>query len=290
MSKEFEFLNIISSTLDNSNYLGDDCAYLDEYKIAISKDCLIEDVHFSLSYMTIEEIAEKSLLVNISDILASGSKPKYALIGLSGNLKNDTVKEFYQGINKIAKLYDIKIIGGDLTKSNKISISITIIGDYKDRQISSRKNAKENYIVATMGEFGSSAQGLIELQKGLKESYFIDFHKKPKLYPKVSENIAKTCKKPYAMMDSSDGLLDCLYQISSKSNVQIDIEYEKIPKKINDKNLVLSGGEDYSLVACLSQEDFKNIKGLTKIGTCKKGSGVFIDNVKQEYRGYEHFE
>ena len=290
MSKEFEFLNIISSILNDSSYLGDDCAYLNEYKIAISKDCLIEDVHFSFNFMTIKEIAKKALLINISDILASGSKPKYALIGLSGKLTENLVKDFYSGINEIAKLYDIKIIGGDLTKSDKISISITIIGDYKDRKISSRKNAKENYIIATVGEFGSSAKGLIDLQNGLKDNHFIDYHKNPKLYPDISKNIAKTTKHPYAMMDSSDGLLDCLYQISTKSNVLMDVKYNNIPKKINDKNLVLSGGEDYSLVICLSEEDFNSIKGLTKIGICKKGKGVLIDNIKQEYKGYEHFE
>ena len=76
MNKEFEFLNIISNTLSDNSFLGSDCAYLDEYKIAISKDILIEDVHFSLSFMTPTEIARKALLVNISDILASGAKPK----------------------------------------------------------------------------------------------------------------------------------------------------------------------------------------------------------------------
>ena len=136
MNKEFEFLNIISSTLSNSNYLGDDCAYLDEYKLAISSDSLIEDVHFSRHYMTPFEIAQKALLVNISDILASGAIPKYATINLSGKLNNDFISDFYKGINELANIYNLKIIGGDLTKSDKITISITIFGDYKNRQIS----------------------------------------------------------------------------------------------------------------------------------------------------------
>ena len=290
MNKEFEFLNIISNTLSNSDYLGDDCAYLDEYKLAFSKDCLIEDVHFSLDYMTPYEIAKKSLLVNISDILASGAKPKYALIGLSGKLDNLFIAEFYKGINKISNEYDIKIIGGDLTKSDKISISITIIGDYKNRQISSRKNAKKDYIIATKGEFGSSAEGLYALQNNLKNDYFIDFHKSPILYPEISSSIAKIAKYPFAMMDSSDGLADCLIQISQKSNVRIDIDYDLIPKKTNNRDFVLYGGEDYSLVIALDKKDFENIQGLTKIGQCSCGEGVFINNKKIEYKGFKHFE
>ena len=290
MSKELKFLDIISKTLDNSTYLGDDCAYLKEYNLAISSDSLIEDVHFSLSFMTPYEIAKKAMLVNISDILASGAVVKYATINLSGKLDEKFIEEFYRGINEITKEYHIKIIGGDLTKSDKVTISITVFGDTKNRKISSRKNASNDYIIAVAGEFGSSAQGLADLQNNLKENYFINYHKNPMLYPDISSLIALKAQKPYAMMDSSDGLIDCLCQISSKSNVRIDVEYEKIPKKTLNKDFVLYGGEDYALVVCLDGDDFKNINGLVEIGSCSIGSGVYIDKQKVEYKGFNHFE
>ena len=244
--------------------------------------------------MTPYEIAKKALLVNISDILASGSIPKYALITLGGNLTNEFVKEFYKGTDEISQAYSIDIIGGDLVKSSKIVITITIIGSYKNKTPSSRKNAKPNYVVAVKGEFGSSAMGLKELQEGLqegiKDSYFINYHKNPPLYPKIAKDIASKVKNPYAMMDSSDGLIDCLYQITSKSNVGANIEYNKIPTRINDKELVLYGGEDYSLVIALSEDDFNNIKGLSKIGTIIEKKGIFIDNKIVQYGGFKHFE
>ncbi len=289
MNKEFEFLNIISKTLSDNSFLGNDCAYLDEYKIAISKDLLVEDVHFSTSFMTPSEIARKSLLVNISDILASGAKPTYALVGLSGKLNNKFIEEFYKSLNETSKEFNIKIIGGDLTKSEKIVVSITVLGDYKDRKISSRYNAKNGYIVAAKGEFGSSAQGLNDLMNK-KENYFTNFHKSPTLYPKLSEQIAKNAEFPYVMMDSSDGLLDCLNQISKKSNVKIEINFNQIPAKINDKNLILNGGEDYSLVVCMDKRDFIKFPNLTEIGFCSVGEGVFVDNEKMDFKGYKHFE
>lgn len=290
MNKEFKLLNIISNNLADSKYLGDDCAYLDEYKIAISSDSLIEDVHFSLLYMTPYEIARKALLVNISDILASGAKPKYMTLNLSGNLNENFIKEFYKGVNSIEQEFNIKIVGGDLTKSDKLMISVSAIGDYNNRSISSRKNAHINYIVAVAGEFGSSAQGLEDLINGISNNHFIDYHKNPKLYPEISEKIAKTCKKPYAMMDSSDGLIDCLYQISAKSDVKIEIDYSKIPHKTINRDFVLFGGEDYSLVVCLDEDDFNKIDGLTKIGICSVGCDVFVDKQKINYKSYEHFE
>lgn len=290
MIKELEFLKIINNSLSSSKYLGDDCAYLKEYNLTVSADAFIEDVHFSRKYMTPYEIASKAMLVNISDILASGAVPKYALITLSGDLKSDFVKEFYRGINDISLKYNVEIIGGDLTKSEKICISITIFGDSKARNISSRSFAKEGYIFAVSGEFGSSAKGLHELKKGLKESYFIDFHKFPPLSPETSNNIALNTIYPYAMIDSSDGLVDCMYKIASSSNVKIEVNYDLIPKKTDNKDFVLYGGEDYALVGAFHIDDFKKIKGMEKIGICSKGKGIFIDNREVEYRGYNHFE
>ncbi len=290
MNKEFEFIKIIKKTLENSKYIGDDCANLSKQNITISIDSLIEDVHFSRKYMTAEEIAKKALIVNISDILASGAKPKYALIALSGNLDKNFVQDFYKGINSVAKKYKVEIVGGDLTSGDKISISITAIGDSKKRRISSRKNAKEDYIVAVCGEFGSSAEGLECLEKNINNEYFIQKHKLPELFPKTSEAIAKKSKHPYAMMDSSDGLFDCLYQISKESNLKINIEYDKIPKKTKNKDFVIYGGEDYALVVAIHKDDFKKIKGLKQIGSCSSGQGVYIDEKKTEYKGFKHFE
>ncbi len=299
MNKEIEFLKIISNKLNDNSYLGDDCAYLGEYNLALSTDSLVEDVHFSLLYMTPYEIAKKALLVNISDILSSGAKADYALISLSGDLSEDFINDFYKGINEIANSYDIKIIGGDLTKGDKISINITILGDYKNRKISKRSNAKEGYVIAAAGVFGSSAMGLKQLSYNNNENnYFTNFHKCPKLYPIVSKTIATNTQKPYAMMDSSDGLVDCLYKISKASNAKLNVQYNLIPKKIYDRDLVLYGGEDYSLFVCLDSEDFRRINKILKaqnedmliqIGTVEKGKGIFVDNEKIEYKGFNHF-
>ncbi len=292
MTKEFDFLNIINNKIDDSSYLGDDCAYLKEYNLVISSDSLIEDVHFSRKYMTPFDIAKKSALSNISDILASGAKPEFMTINLSGKLNDKFIEEFYESVNETIKEYDMKLIGGDLTTSDKIIVAITVFGNTKGKNISSRKNAEDGYIVAVSGEFGSSAQGLYNLQNNIKENYFSNIHKHPVLDKEASREIAENTKHPYAMMDSSDGLSDCLFQISTKSNVDIKAEYNKIPKKTNNKDFVLYGGEDYSLVCAVHPDDFKNLKGFKAIGKCHKSSNpkVFIDNIETEYKGYNHFE
>lgn len=293
MSKEFEFLKIINKTLTHPDFLGDDCAYLKEFDLVVSHDTLVEDVHFKKDYMTPFEIGQKALLANISDILASGAEPRYATISLSGQLDEKFVEEFYKGIDYTSNRYDLIIAGGDLTKSDKIVVSIAIIGSAKRRNISSRSHALKGYVVAAKGNFGTSAQGLFDLQNNInnnEDNIFIHYHKKPYLQKETSERISKIAQLPYAMMDSSDGLIDCLYQISKNSKVKIEIDYEKIPKLTSNRDFVLYGGEDYSLVVCLDEKDFNIIDGLTLIGRVSEGSGVYVDNELVEYKGFEHFE
>ena len=142
--KEQEFLNIIKNTL-KSDYIGDDCAYLKDLGIVITQDNLVEDVHFSLNYTNAYKLGYKSAMVNISDIAASGAEPKYLTIGLSlpKTIDNQFIENFYQGIKDASQ--NVEIVGGDITGSDKIMISVAAIGTTKNRKISSRSNAQVGY-------------------------------------------------------------------------------------------------------------------------------------------------
>ena len=296
-NKELQFIQIIKNSLSDSSYLGDDCAYLRDFNLTISKDLLIEDVHFSLCTTDVKTLARKALKVNISDILASGAKPLYALVGLSGKLDRDFVSKFYSSLDECAREFELKIIGGDLTAGDKLAISITVLGDTRGRNISSRKNAKEGYILALCGEFGSSSKGLEELFKDKNSTdYFAQVHKDPKLHLKCALEISKKAQFPYAMMDSSDGLINTLEWISASSGVGFTLEYDKIPKKQGvEREKVLFGGEDYSLVCVLDERDFEKIscEDLIPVGRATIQKDILIDgkNVKEEKREeFLHFD
>lgn len=255
--------------LTQSSYIGDDCAYLEDLGIVVSQDSLVEDVHFRLSWMSPKELGIKSALVNISDVIASGAKPVYISVSLSlsrGQNEN-FVAEFYQGFTSVCKDYDVKIIGGDLTGSDKVFVSVTIIGEVSGHNVSSRKNAKCGYNVWVYGNHGSSAAGLRCLEQGLSGvKSLIQAHKEPKLCSKVPYIV-----ESYAMMDTSDGLADALYKIAIASGVTLKIDFDKIPfnseiKVFEDfEDLILYGGEDYGLVAAVPQN--YNLEGFVKIGS-----------------------
>ena len=265
--KELEIISTIQKIL-SSEYIGDDCAYLEDLDLVITQDSLVEDVHFSRKFLTPYQLGYKSIAVNLSDIYASGAEAKYLTVSLSlpKDIETDFVEEFYKGAK--SALNGAKIVGGDITGSDKIYISVCAIGSTKNRKISSRKNAHCGYKIITTGYHGSSAAGLFVLQNSLSgHENLIKEHLIPNVSDKLSEVISKRTKFDYAMMDSSDGLMDSLYKIAESSDVKAKIYFDKIPydkeietiKDFDYKNAILFGGEDYKLVCAVSSEDLKNI-------------------------------
>lgn len=272
--KEQDFLNIIQKQT-KSSYLGDDCAYLKDLGIVVTQDNFVEDVHFKIEWATPYQIGYKAVAVNISDILASGAKPAFLTVGLSlPNVSEDFVKELYKGIE--AGSLDAKVIGGDITGSDKIFISISAIGLSKGRKISSRKNAKIGYVVITNGEFGESSVGLKELQLGKKKSKAITTHLEPKICPKFSESISSQIQCDYAMMDTSDGLADALFQIAKASNVKIVTTYIE----------GMFGAEDYNLVAVVPKVFLNKLEHYRIIGQVEEFDGYYLQIDDKKYCNY----
>lgn len=293
MNKEDTFLKIINETVKDNSYLGDDCAYIKNLNLLISQDTLYEDIHFSFSYFTPYTLGKKAVLVNISDIFAGGGIPLYITISLSGDLDEGFIKEFYEGVNEIIEKYNIKLIGGDLTGGNKTVISISIIGYTKNP--SGRKNAQFGYNLYLAGFHGSSAMGLKLLQEGCRDydNELIKAHIEPVLYPEISNAVMNNAKDKYAMTDTSDGLFNALDKIRAESKTGFDIQYDKILKQVDDKNLVLFGGEDYGLLIALSSDDSQILDkfNIPKIGTVTNTNKIIIDGKEIiEDKSFNHFK
>lgn len=261
MPTEQQILKLIQEITPNSKkYLHDDAAVI-EKNLVVTTDTLVENTHFTLKNYTPEEIGYKALIVNLSDIAAMGAKPLYALVSLSlpKTIKLSWIKRLYKGINNCAEKYKTQIIGGNLTGSKEINITIAVIGKLVSQKIAKRSNAKSGDFVFVTGVFGYAS-------------------KKPIPQIKVGQKIVKLAKQ-VALMDSSDGLADCLIQIANESNAKIIIDEDKIPVKKSSLNLALYGGEDYQLVGTASVNDCKKLKKLKEIsiiGRVEKGESAYL--------------
>ena len=272
---EINLIKKIKNTL-KSQYIGDDCAYLKDLGIVISQDSLVEDIHFNKHMMSPYQIGYKSVMVNLSDIAASGAKPAYLTVALSlpKEIEDEAVVEFYEGAKSALKGLDVEIVGGDITGSDKLYISISVIGKTLNRKISSRSHAKIGHKIITSGVHGSSAAGLRILQNNLEpDKDLIKAHLMPVAQIDFAKQISEQIQEDYAMMDTSDGLFDALFKIGSASECTMSVDFERIlyDPKIKEyfsdyKDLILFGGEDYQIVATVPVELLPSLKDYIIIG------------------------
>ena len=196
--KELDFLEIINKTLDETTFLGDDCAYLSDLDIFVTQDTLVENVHFSMYTTNAYKLGRKAVSVNLSDLAAALAEPKYITVSVSMPklTKHSFVEDLYKGINDVCNEYNVKVIGGDITGSEKIVISITAIGKKVSKYLSSRSNAKKDDYIVVTGNLGASSVGLYALSNFLyADEELLNSHLNPTPRMKEANNLAEILNK-----------------------------------------------------------------------------------------------
>lgn len=271
--------------------IGDDAAVLNfgDKKAVISTDLLIEGVHFDLSYMPLRHLGYKAVVVNLSDICAMNAKPTQITVSVavSNRFPLEAMEELFDGIALAAKFYNVDVIGGDTTSSQKgLIISITAIGEANEEEIVYRNEAKPTDLLVVSGDLGSAYMGLqvLEREKQVFQvnpnnqpdldaySYLIERQLKPEARTDIRTLLFALQIKPTAMIDISDGLSSEIIHICKQSKVGCNLYEEKIPVdpqfinvceefSIDSTTVAINGGEDYELLFTIALEDFDKIKG-----------------------------
>ena len=140
---------------------GDDCAVIGER--AYCKDLFVEGVHFRRGWLSLREIGTKAMLVNISDMIATNARAKYALLGLAlpREIGTREIDELCAGVSETAREWGIRIIGGDTIGSDRIALSVSLIGKCKRPVF--RSGARVGDLIAHTGELGSVGRDLAVL-------------------------------------------------------------------------------------------------------------------------------
>jgi len=245
--------------------IGDDVAVVEmgEKALLITTDILIEDIHFERSWTDPYRLGEKALAVNLSDIAAMGGIPKHFLIslGLPKTLPFSFVSLFYRGLKKMANRFQVDLIGGDTSLSQKIIINICLIGEGKKGNLLFRNGAKVGDDLYVSGTLGDAALGLKILRdKGAKRKSkgLIDRHLSPNPRIELGQALGKK-QIASAMIDVSDGLLSDTLHIMEESKVGARIWENYIPLSSlyrrwvrtyskDPYRIALSGGENYELL------------------------------------------
>ncbi len=234
-----------------SSKIGDDGAVVGD--MVYSKDLFCEGIHFKREWMSLFEIAQKSMLVNISDAIVMNAKPKYALIGIviPKEFSKSELKELSRGFLESAKRYNIEIIGGDTTSGKNLMISVTIIS--KSIKPIFRKGSKKGDLVAYTSSLGSVGRDLRKLLRGVKlssKSKFITPSLKDIFFYEASKYI-------HASLDISDGLSKDLSRLCRVNNLGVKF-FKKIPKE------VLCSGEEYEILFSFDKRNLAKINFIAK--------------------------
>lgn len=306
--------------------IGDDTSVVkagDDYQL-ITKDILIENIHFSLDYFSLEELAQRALAVNLSDIAAMGGKAGYFYLGLGypQRMGESHVFDFFKGLKKGCDQWQVELAGGDFSASSDMFISITMVGRAKNPVY--RSGAQKDDLVGITGITGESYIGLKLLQgtappphegtgnpipNRIDEKAIIKKHKTVTPEMKKAPLLAKYVN---AMIDVSDGLLIDLSRILAASKKGAKLFYEKIPVTQNMKQVcanygideyeaVLSGGEDFVLLFTISPGKESELKKIAQpsdyhiIGEITGEENKIIvthDNnvIDPKGFGYDHFQ
>src|SRR5579871_5130334 len=142
---------------------GDDCAILAPSKRPqlFTIDSMMEDVHFRLEWGTPEKLGAKALAVNLSDIAAMGGEPTACVINLAvrDGLEARFFDRLYAGLRATATLYNTDLVGGNVTRANRLAITIALLGE-ASRGVMRRDLARAGDDIFVTGTVGDSSAGL----------------------------------------------------------------------------------------------------------------------------------
>ncbi len=252
---ETELITKLTAALptDDSVHVGpgDDCAVVDLGMIGdyllFKTDAIVEGIHFTADTPP-EKIGRKAIARALSDIAAMGGWPTHALItlGLPEGYDQERLAAIYQGAGEMGASHKTFIVGGEVTRTSELLISVAMIGECDRMYTLTREGSKNGDAIFVTGELGGSLSGK-----------HLDFD------PRLEESrwLAQQFEI-HAMIDLSDGLAtDLRHLLGKKLGAELRtpaIPISRAAKKQAKANptktatiAALTDGEDYELLFTL---------------------------------------
>ncbi len=293
--------------------IGDDAAVLaSPARLAMTTDVLLEDHDFRRDSDP-RRLGRKALNVNLSDLAAMGAAPLWAVLalGLPKKTRSEWLDALVEGVREAAAEHGVAIVGGDLSASEKLFISVTAIGHAPEKPLL-RSGAEPGDALYISGTLGAAAAGLRLLEAGYRLSEDKDAlgpngrkvpaARAPEIArlirhqidprPQIELGIALASGGlASAALDVSDGLARDLYRLCRASDVGATVDAKLLPADSGLPDLAsvldldplataLYGGEDFGLLFTVPKRKLATVEALTgrfalrRIGTIDDGAGV----------------
>ena len=223
--------------------------------LLLAADAVVAGVHADLDLVGLDDMGWKALVANVSDVAAVGGRPCYAVVTVAGPLGQIDFDLLYDGLTQAADAYECPIVGGDLSSSATLMVSVAVTGDGGASVPPPvlRSGAGPGDTIFVTGPLGASAAGLALLRAGhgAEDPDLSLAHRRPRA--RLAEGAAARAAGATAMIDVSDGLAADLRHIADASGVGVVLERVPVAmgvSRVSDEPeaLALGGGEDYELV------------------------------------------
>ena len=287
---------------------GQDCAVVrcGTRRLLYTVDALVEGVHFEPHWLTPRQLGRKSFLVNASDIAAMGGRPRFCVVSVGvplSYLTRDLVA-LHAGIVAAARKCGASVVGGNLTRADKLFVSVALLGEASERLVT-RRGARVGDRIYVTGTLGDAALGVSLLRSGSAArpaAPIVRRFREPSPRLQAGRLLVETGIVS-AMIDVSDGLAQDLGHICEESEVGAQVLADKIPTSRAyratgaDQSLALHGGEDYELLCAVPERNVKRLQRvqarlgcrITCIGRVTRGRGVRVAGAAVSRGGYDHF-
>ena len=331
---EFDFLRELRRRALNENpslttSIGDDAAVIAQNSgrdTVITTDLLVENIDFFRHSIEPALLGHKALAVSLSDIAAMGARPLWALVSLG--LPEDVwdsgfANDFYEGLFKLASDYDVRLIGGDTSRTPEhIVVDSILMGECTTGKAVLRSNAQPGDRLFVTGTLGGSASGLSLIEHGARFKKFdqeedhnvvqdlLMRHLKPE--PRVGWGIVLGEEGlASSMIDLSDGLSSDIHHLCEESKVGALVRSGDLPidpnvikicgrRRLDPLMLALHGGEDFELLFTVPRDKVGRLPrrvdgiGVTEIGEIRPTEeGVRISEGSHVWNlepgGWKHF-
>lgn len=261
---------------------GDDAAVVaaPDGPVVVSTDMLVEGRHFRRDWSTAQDVGTKAVAKNLIDVAAMGGQATTLVVALAlpAELPVEWVTDLYQGMRAEAEAQGAVIVGGDVVRSDRVTISVMALGGLAGAAPILRSGARPGDVVAVAGRLGWAAAGLSILSRGFRTPrVLVDAQRRPQ--PPYAAARRAAAGGATAMIDVSDGLVADLGHVAQASGVAIEIDPGALrvddpvaaaAAAFNADPLVwlLTGGEDHAIAATFPPDVVLPV-GFTAIGAVR---------------------
>ncbi|MGH9682050.1 MAG: thiamine-phosphate kinase [Candidatus Acidiferrales bacterium] len=283
--------------------IGDDSALIRPKRraeLVLSCDTFLEGVHFLENAHPPESVGYKSLARAASDLAAMGATPRFFLmtLALPARSTGGWLNAFLRGLARAAREFNMRLAGGDTTKSATISIGMTVIGQIPTGRAVKRTGAQAGDLVYVSGTLGRAQLGLEIMLAGFGRQKKFRRLLAAHLYSRIPMGLGAWLanhRAASAMMDISDGLSTDLSRMCDASGVGSRVWSSRVPcvslppglpsalrARLNPLEMALHGGDDYVLLFTVPRRKEKRLqaapgfRNLTAIGEITSARKILL--------------